>query len=96
MVVDLSEIDGFEWDKGNRQKIERRVGVPAAEAAFLGEPLVGFDQGHSQSEQRYFLMNQAGERYVFLIFTLRGKKVRVVSARYMHQKEVKKYGKKIG
>lgn len=95
MTLDLSECEGFEWDKGNRGKIEKRIGVDVAEAAFLGGPLVGTDQDHSEAEQRWFLVNQVGERHVFLIFTLRGKKIRVLSARFMHAKEVKKYGKEM-
>ena len=36
-----------------------------------------------------------GHRHIFLVFTLKGHKIRILSARYMHQKEVKKYGAQI-
>ena len=67
-----------------------------AEAAFFGEPLVFFDEAHSSIEARWFLMNRVGSRHVFLVFTMRQNKIRIISARYMHEREVKKYGKKIG
>lgn len=47
-------------------------------------------------ERRWFLMNRVGERFVSLVFTVRDNRVRVLSARYMHGKEVRKYGKRIG
>lgn len=90
------DAEGFEWDHGNRRKVERRMEVPVAEAAFLGEPMMFYDGGHAEVEPRWFLMTRVGSRHVFLVFTRRGKKIRVISARYMHDREVKKYAKKIG
>lgn len=94
-IPDLSDIDGFEWDEGNRLKVSKRMETEIAEAAFLGEPALYCDEVHSSKEPRWFLMNRVEKRYVFLAFTLRGNKIRVISARFMHQREVKKYGKKI-
>ncbi len=95
-AIDLTRMEGFEWDEGNRQKVRRRMELEEAQAAFLGEPLVWLDERHSAIEPRWFLMNRVGKRDLFLIFTVRGDKIRVISARYMHEKEVRKYGKKIG
>lgn len=89
------ELDGFEWDEGNRKKIEKRMAVEAVESSFLGEPMIFFDEKNSGKEPRWILMNRVGERNVFLVFTVRSNKIRVLSARYMHGKEVRKYGKKI-
>lgn len=96
VMMNLSDADGFDWDEGNRDKIQQRMDVKTAQAAFSGEPLIFPDQRHSQDELRWFLMNRVGQRFVFLVFTLRGKKIRIISGRYMHDREVRKYGKKIG
>ena len=92
MLVELSQ---FDWDEGNKAKILKRMSVEVAESAFLGEPQVFFDEAHSGEEPRWFLMNVVDKRAVALIFTVRSNKIRIVSARYMHAREVKKYDKKI-
>ena len=94
-VPRLDELEGFEWDRSNQKKIEKRMTMATAEGAFLGEPMVLLDERHSEIEPRWFLMNRVGERNVFLVFTVRNNKFRVLSARYMHGKEVRKYAKKI-
>lgn len=92
---DLSHVEGFDWDEGNRRKILKRMPLDVAMSAFLGEPAVFFDHKHADDEPRWFLINRVENRYVTLIFTVRNKKIRIISARYMHKREVKKYGKKI-
>ena len=71
------------------------MNIAMAESAFLGEPLVFFDGDHSAQEPRWFLMNRVGEKHVLLVFTVRNRKIRIISARFMHAKEVKKYVSKI-
>lgn len=95
-IPNLADLEGFEWDDANKEKVTKRMAIQTAEAAFLGEPAIYFDQAHSEGEPRWFLMNRVGTRDLFLAFTIRGDKIRVISARFMHKKEVKKYGKKIG
>ena len=92
----LDDLEGFERDAGNRKKIEERMDLETVQSAFLGEPIVFHDERHSEIEPRWFLMNRVGKRNVSLVFTVRNNKIRVFSARYMHEKEVRKYGKKIG
>lgn len=89
-------LDSFEWDEGNRKKIEKRMSVEVVESAFLGEPRIFFDKKNSEKEPRWILMNQVAKRNVCLVFTTRRDKIRALSARYMHGKEARKYGKKIG
>lgn len=91
----LFELFQFDWDEGNRAKVIKRLPIEVAQSAFLGEPLVFFDQKHSEKEPRWFLMNVVNERAVALVFTVRNNKIRIVSARYMHGREASKYGKKI-
>ena len=85
---------GFEWDEGNATKNWQRHQVSQAECeeVFFGTPfLVAPDAGHSLSEARYYALGRtAGDRRLFVVLTVRGERVRVISARPMnrHEREV--------
>lgn len=90
-------VDGFDWDAGNLAKCQKH-GVPVAviEALFQGTPAIYADPGHSQQEQRLRLIGRAEDgRAALVVFTLRPQRgrllIRPVSARYMHEKEVRHY-----
>lgn len=85
---------GFEWDEANRQKSERKHGVAAAEAeeALLAHPIVQVDPLHSDTEQRYVALGTtAGGRRLFVSFTIRKNRVRIISSRPMSREERKAY-----
>ena len=93
----IPKIDGFEWDQGNEEKCQKH-GLTKAdiEALFQEDIWVGPDIKHSAQEERFLAMGRlASGKPVFVVFTLRiqGKitRLRPISARYMHQKEVQKY-----
>ena len=86
------------WDAGNLTKCQKHgVSVDEIEALFSSTPSIGQDESHSDDEDRYTAIgrNRAG-RPIFVIFTWRiidGREVvRPVSARYLHRKEVERYG----
>jgi uncharacterized DUF497 family protein len=87
----FDETTGFDWDKGNEQKSASKHGVTAVEAeqVFLNEPLVVTDDPkHSHVEPRSHALGQTDEgRLLHITFTIRGSKIRVISARDMHRKE---------
>ncbi|MBI4197025.1 MAG: BrnT family toxin [Deltaproteobacteria bacterium] len=89
--MDFTLLKGFEWDVGNIAKIQSRLDLATVEFAFHGGPYVAFDEKHSSHEKRWLLVNKVQERYIFIIFTTRDRKIRVISARYMRKKEAKKY-----
>lgn len=93
--VVLANTDGFEWDDGNRSKVSARMPCEIAESAFLGSPLIFADVQHSAEEPRWALINRVDDRYVFAVFTLRRRRIRIISARFMHQHEVRKYAEVI-
>ena len=87
----LSECRGFEWDEGNADKnwTKHRVSPLECEQVFLNLPLViADDPQHSQVESRYYALGQtdAGRR-LFVVFTIRADRIRVISARDMNRKE---------
>ena len=87
----LQQCTGFDWDEGNSQKnwILHKVNRSECEQIFFNEPLViADDEKHSQSEKRWYLLGQTDSgRLLFIVFTLRGELIRVISARDMHKKE---------
>lgn len=87
----------FEWDYGNSEKNRLKHGVERneCEEVFFNEPLiVGADLRHSQREERFFLLGTSdGGRLLFIVFTRRNKKIRVISARDMSRKELIEYEK---
>ena len=95
IVKCLPKIKVFEWGTGNLDKsYEKHEVLPKeAEEVFISEELyVISDLRHSQREKRYIALGKTQEsRNLFIIFTLRQQKIRVISARRMHKKEVEKY-----
>ena len=93
--ISLPEFEGFDWDKGNLDKnwIAHEVTPQEAEQLFFNAPLiVADDLKHSEAEKRYVVLGQTNEaRYIFIAFTIRKRKVRVISARDMNKKEKKVY-----
>ena len=90
---------GFDWDRGNVEKC-RGHGVQTATIEAMFRQLLWMipDPAHSAGEQRFRAIGTgAGERYIFVAFTLRhrsdGMSIRPISARYMHKREVRHYEK---
>jgi uncharacterized protein len=88
--VVIRGLSGFEWDPGNWRKSELKHGVAAAEAeeVLLNDPLCQVDTPHSGREQRYVALGVTNEgRALFVAFTIRRSRVRIISARPMSRKE---------
>ena len=87
----LSFAEDFEWDEGNIKKNweRHRVSHIECEEIFLNRPIiVKKDEPHSTSEDRYFVLGKTdADRLLFIIFTLRSNKIRIISARDMNRKE---------
>lgn len=91
----LAGCEGFDWDEANAGKIWQRHEVAPAESeeVFFNRPLlVGDDAAHSTSEARFYALGQTDAgRLLFVVFTMRKRLVRVISARDMSRKERKVY-----
>jgi uncharacterized DUF497 family protein len=94
-MIDWTEIlsfaQDFEWDEGNIKKNWERHGVShiECEEIFFNKPIiVKKDELHSTREDRYFVLGKTDTgRMLFIVFTLRGNKIRIISARDMNRKE---------
>lgn len=86
----------FEWDRGNREKNKKHhVTDREAEEAFFDEQKAIYrDVFHSKTEERFILLGKTRqERLLYVIFTKRRSKVRIISARDTNRKEVRLYEK---
>lgn len=94
----LKEVSGFEWDKGNREKSVRKHEVSneeCEEAFFDYNKEIQKDSLHSINEERYVLLGQTKQnRLLYIIFTIRKDKIRIISARDINKKERDLYEEK--
>lgn len=85
----------FEWDKGNQDKnfLSHKVTDEECEEIFFDfKKRILKDILHSIRENRFILIGQTkNQRVLFVIFTLRKDKIRVISARDLNKKERKLY-----
>lgn len=96
MDFDFSKIEGFEWDDGNLKHIKKHdVNYKECEELFSNKPfLLSYDKIHSLAEDRFQALGQTNYgRLIFLVFTVRKNKVRVISARDQNRKEEKSISK---
>ena len=95
-VFDFNTLVGFDWDTGNKEKNweKHQVDYRECEEVFFNKPLlISEDVKHSLQEQRYYVLGQSdAERALFLVFTIRNNKIRIISARDQSKKERKIYG----
>ena len=96
MISDLLlKCTGFEWDRHNSEKIKSRHNVTPVECeqVFFNIPVVsGDDEKHSEKENRFCVLGQTDSgRLLFLVFTVRRDKLRIISARDMNRKERRAY-----
>jgi len=95
----LANCTGFDWDEGNFDKnwIAHQVSNSECEEVFFNRPLiVADDKKHSATEKRYYVLGRTdAERLLFIAFTIRNNLIRVISARDMNNKEIRKYHEKI-
>ncbi len=90
MSTDYPDFIAFDWDEGNRDKnLEHDVNSWECEQVFFNEPLVILDDPkHSVAEDRFAAFGQTDAgRTLVIIYTLRKKQLRVISARDMNRKE---------
>lgn len=86
---------GFDWDAGNSDKnwTTHRVSDSECEEVFFNQPVVvRRDLEHSRGESRLYALGRTDRsRELFVVFTLRGKLIRVISARDMTRQERRIY-----
>ena len=91
----FDEVVGFEWNDGNRDKNLVKHGVSSGECeeVFLDSyKVVRKDSKHSSTEKRHVVIGKINQgRILFVSFTVRRDRIRVISARDVNKKERKYY-----
>ena len=97
-MLDLGKIKRFEWDKGNIDKSYIKHGITPneAEEIFLDKDILLLeDIKHSEKEARFEAIGKITKGDIlFLAFTIRKDKIRIISARKANQKERRRYEQK--
>lgn len=91
----LQRCTGFEWDEGHSGKNwkKHRVSDGECEQVFFNPPLMAIpDIEHSQDEDRILVLGRTESgRKLFVVCTVRGDRIRVISAREMTKREREAY-----
>ena len=83
----------FEWDseKAKRNKIKHGIGFKLASRVFEDEDRIERrDDEHSQDEERWRVIGKV-ENVLFVVYTERGEKIRLISAREATEAEKEWY-----
>ena len=90
-MIALPEPTTFIWDQGNERKNLEKHGVTAQEVEevfFDPQKKLLEDKFHSGKEDRYLLIGQTKrQRLLFVVFTIRNRQIRAISARDLKRKE---------
>lgn len=91
----LASVTGFDWDEANMRKNweKHEVSPFECEQFFFNRPLVVHaSEGSNRKEERYYALGKTNDsRRLFVVFTMRGENIRVISARPMSRFERKVY-----
>ena len=96
MEFDFSSLDGFEWDSGNLTKNPKkhRISNEETEEIFFRDPWVAEASRSEDREARWAALGKSERgRVLRVVFTLRDRKLRVISARPANRKEILEYEK---
>lgn len=90
-MVEKRQPKEFEWDRGNQDKSYKKHGISPneCEEIFLDERLLVIpDLRHGEKEERFIAIGKTSSaKVLFCVFTMRGEKIRVISARMANKKE---------
>lgn len=85
----------FEWNDNKAESNALKHGITFEEAVTVfADPYLLFteDSKHSQGEEREWAIGEAeNSSIVVVIFTMRGKQIRIISARKATKKECQRY-----
>jgi hypothetical protein len=84
----LDPIEGFDWDDGNSLKNweKHQVSQEEAQSVFFNRPLIVIHGKYPEKEKRWGALGKTEDgRELFIAFTIRNSKLRVISARPMSE-----------
>ena len=83
----------FEWDESKRRANTRKHGIDFLEAAliFEGEILEAIDDRDNYGEERLVALGLSGMSVLRVTYTVRGSKIRLISAQKASKHDQKRY-----
>jgi uncharacterized protein len=92
-MIAFKKLLEFEWDRGNQEKnwFKHEVDINEAEEAFFDTNKQEYpDPTHSGAEIRKIVVGKTNAgRMLFVVYTMRKNKIRIVSARDLNKKKEK-------
>lgn len=92
-MITLKKPIRFQWDQGNQNKNIKKHQVTNSDAEqifFDRHKKILKDPLHSNGEKRYIVLGTTTtNKKLYIAFTLRDKKIRIISARKLNRKEYK-------
>jgi len=87
-MIEIKDIEGFEWDTGNNQKnfLKHSFSDREAEEVFNSHPFIVLRTAYL-NEERFQMFGESKQRLLTIIFTIRKNKIRIISAGDMSKKE---------
>ena len=89
------KIEGFDWDAANVGHILRHAVTPFEVEEVVGRPSVTIPAATVGGEERWKVGHTASGRYLVVVFTIRERLLRAVTAYDMNAAERKKYAPQI-
>jgi uncharacterized DUF497 family protein len=89
----LENLVSFDWDEGNKNKnknlaLHQVTDQECEEIFFDSDKKIYKDVLHSDEEERFLVVGKTKKlRLLFVVYTKRGEKVRVISARDLNRRE---------
>ncbi|MDX2143621.1 MAG: BrnT family toxin [Rhodospirillaceae bacterium] len=86
------------WDESKRRQTLARRGLDFADAAkvFAGDHFDRLDDRRDYGEPRYITAGFLKDRFVVVTWTPRGQARRIISMRFGHDKEKKRFTQSVG
>lgn len=83
----------FEWDEAKREINRRKHGIDfkTATKVFLDPYILEFDEEDASDELRFNAIRVVDGRMLFVTYTMRGRVIRIISARGAEPHEKRKY-----
>lgn len=86
-----TQVAKFEWDKGNQEKNQKEydVSITEAEEVFFDDNKQEYpDPTHSEKAVRKIMVGSTkGGRLLFVVYTIRNQRVRIISARDLNKRK---------
>jgi Uncharacterized protein conserved in bacteria len=84
----------YEWDnaKDAANRLKHGVGFDRAEAFDWPNAVIEEDERYEYGERRFRAFGYIDDRPYCVVFSPRGKTIRIISMRPMHLKEARRYG----